>query len=140
MAKKVKSTIKLQVMGASATPAPPVGSTLGQHGVNIKQFCDQFNTRTANRKGEIVPVLFTVYEDKTFSFEVKSAPAADLIKKKAGISKGSSKAKTDQVGKISWADIEEIAKIKMEDLSAFDLEQAKKVIAGTARSMGVEVV
>lgn len=140
MSKKIKTKIKLQVPAGAATPQPPVGSTLGQHGVNIKQFCDQFNTRTASRKGETAPVIITVYEDRSFDFIVKSAPAAELIRKKANISKGASKAGQEKAGKISWTDIEEIAKIKLEDLNAIDLEQAKKIIAGTARSMGVEIV
>lgn len=140
MAKKVKARIKIKVMGGSATPAPPVGSSLGQHGVNIKQFCDQFNAKTANRRGETVPVFINVYEDRTFDFETKTSPASELIMKKIGIPKGSSKCNSEKAGKISWSDIEDIAKIKMTDLNAFDLDQAKKIIAGTARSMGVEVV
>ncbi|OGB83477.1 50S ribosomal protein L11 [candidate division TM6 bacterium RIFCSPHIGHO2_12_FULL_32_22] len=140
MAKKIKSQIKLQIMGGTATPAPPVGSSLGQHGVNIKQFCDKFNALTANRRGETVPVFINVYEDRSFDFITKSTPASEMIRKKSGISKGASKAGEEKVGRISWADIEEIAKAKMADLNAFDLEKAKKVVAGTARSMGVEVV
>jgi large subunit ribosomal protein L11 len=140
MAKKVKSKIKLQIMGGSATPAPPVGSSLGQHGVNIKQFCDQFNAQTANRRGETVPVFITVYEDRSFDFVTKSAPASEMIRKRSGIAKGASKTGEEKVGKISWTDIEEIAKAKMADLNAFDLDQAKQIIAGTARSMGVEIV
>ncbi len=140
MAKKVKATIRLQIAGGAATPAPPVGSSLGQQGVNIKQFCDQFNARTANRRGETCPVLITVYEDRSFDFVVKSAPASELIRKKANVAKGASKTGSEKVGKISWVDIEEIAKIKLPDLNAIDIEQAKKSIAGTARSMGIEVV
>lgn len=140
MAKAIKAQLKLQIPGGAATPAPPVGNNLGQHQVNIMEFCKQFNAQTANRKGETVPVLITIYTDKTFSFVVKTPPASELIKKKINITKGSSKPNTDKVGKISWKDIEEIAKIKMSDLNATDLAQAKKIIAGSARSMGVDVV
>lgn len=140
MAKEIKARIKLQIPGGAATPAPPVGSSLGQQQVNIMEFCKQFNAKTANRKGETVPVDIVVYKDKTFIFTVKTAPATELIKKRAGVAKGSSKPHTDKVGKISWKDVEEIAKIKLPDLNAVDLEQAKKVIAGSARSMGIEVV
>lgn len=140
MAKEVKSKIKLQIPGGSATPAPPVGNNLGQHGVSIMDFCKQFNAKTATRKGETVPVIITVYVDRSFSFEIKTPPVSELIKKKINIKKGSARPNTEKVGVISWADIEEIAKIKMPDLNAFDIEQAKKVIAGSARSMGVDVV
>jgi large subunit ribosomal protein L11 len=140
MAKEIKANIKLQIAGGSATPAPPVGSSLGQHGVNIMDFCKQFNAQTANRKGETVPVIITVYKDKTFSFVVKTPPASELIKKKINLSKGSANPKADKVGRISWKDIEDIAKVKLSDLNATDIEQAKKIIAGSARSMGVEVV
>jgi large subunit ribosomal protein L11 len=140
MAKEIKAQVKLQIAGASATPAPPVGSTLGQHGANIMDFCKQFNALTANRKGETVPVLLTIYKDKTFTFVVKTPPASELIKKKINLSKGSSNPKSTKVGKITWKDIEEIAKVKLPDLNAVDLEQAKKIIAGSARSMGVEVI
>ncbi len=140
MAKEIRARIKLQIPGGAATPAPPVGSCLGQQQVNIMEFCKQFNARTASRKGETVPVDIIVYKDKTFVFTVKTTPATELIKKRAGIAKGSSKPNTDKVGKISWQDIEEIAKIKLPDLNAADLEQAKKIIAGSARSMGIEVI
>ena len=140
MAKEIKAQVKLQIAGASATPAPPVGSTLGQHGANIMDFCKQFNALTANRKGETVPVLLTIYKDKTFTFVVKTPPASELIKKKINLSKGSSNPKANKVGKITRADVEDIARIKMVDLNAFTLEQAVKMIAGSARSMGVEVV
>lgn len=140
MAKAIKAQIKLQIPGGAATPAPPVGNNLGQHQVNIMEFCKQFNAQTASRRGETVPVIITVYTDKTFTFVVKTPPASELIKKKINITKGSSKPNTDKVGKISWKDIEEIAKIKLSDLNAVDIEQAKKIIAGSARSMGVEVV
>jgi large subunit ribosomal protein L11 len=140
MAKTVKALIKLQIPGGAATPAPPVGNNLGQHQVNIMDFCKQFNAKTANSKGEVVPVVITVYTDKTFSFVIKTPPASNLIKKRISIEKGSAKPNTDKVGKISWKDIEEIAKIKLPDLNANGLEEAKKIIAGSARSMGVEVV
>jgi len=140
MAKAIKAQIKLQIPGGAATPAPPVGSSLGQQGVNIMEFCKQFNAQTATRKGETVPVLITVYTDKTFSFITKTAPTTELIKKKINLSKGSSKPNTDKVGRISWRDIEDIAKTKLPDLNAFDIEQAKKIVAGSARSMGVEIV
>ncbi|MCL4229684.1 50S ribosomal protein L11 [Candidatus Dependentiae bacterium] len=140
MAKEIRARIKLQIPGGAATPAPPVGSCLGQQQVNIMEFCKQFNAKTASRKGETVPVDIIVYKDKTFVFTVKTAPATELIKKRAGIAKGSSKPNTDKVGKISWKDVEEIAKIKLPDLNAADLEQAKKIIAGSARSMGIEVI
>lgn len=142
MAKEVKAKIKLQIPAGGATPAPPVGSSLGQHQVQIMEFCKQFNAQTANKRGETVPVVVTVYKDKTFTFELKTPPVSELIKKKINLSKGSSRPNTDKVGKISWSDIEEIAKIKMQDkdFTAFDLEQAKKIVAGSARSMGIDVV
>ena len=140
MAKEVKSKIKLQIPGGSATPAPPVGNNLGQHGVSIMDFCKQFNAQTSARKGETVPVIITVYVDRSFSFEIKTPPVTELIKKKINLSKGSARPHEDKVGTISWTDIEEIAKVKMPDLNAFDVEQAKKIIAGSARSMGVDVV
>ena len=140
MAKEIKAKIKLQIPGASATPAPPVGSSLGQHGVAIMEFCKQFNAQTANQKGQTVPVIVTVYKDRTFSFEIKTPPTSELIKKKINLQKGSSKPNTDKVGKMSWKDIEDIARIKMPDLNAVDIEQAKKVIAGSVRSMGVEII
>ena len=140
MAKEVKAKIKLQIRGGAATPAPPVGSSLGQQGANIMEFCKQFNAKTANRKGETVPVEITVYKDRTFTFVVKTPPASELIRKAAKITKGSSNPLVNKVGKISQSDVEEIAKIKLPDLNAHDIEQAKKIIAGSARSMGVEVV
>jgi large subunit ribosomal protein L11 len=139
MAIPEKAKIKLQIAGGAATPAPPVGSALGQHGVNIMDFCKQFNAQTSGRKGETVPVVITVYTDRTFSFVIKTPPAAELIRKKANIAKGSSNPSTSKVGRISRKDAEEIAQIKLPDLNAFDLAQAVKIIEGTARSMGVEV-
>jgi len=140
MAKEIKAQVKLQIPGGSATPAPPVGSSLGQHGVAIMDFCKQFNAKTANQKGQTVPVIITIYKDRTFSFVVKTPPVSELIKKKINLQKGSARPNTDKVGKISWRDVEEIAKIKMPDLNAGDIEQAKKIIAGSARSMGIDVV
>lgn len=140
MAKAVKAKIKLQIPGGAATPAPPVGNNLGQHQVNLMEFCKQFNAATASKKGETVPVIITVYVDKTFSFEIKTPPASELIRKKINIPKGSSRPNTEKVGKITMADIEEIAKIKLPDLNANSIEQAKKIIAGSARSMGVVVI
>ena len=140
MAKEVKAKLKLQLAGGSATPAPPVGSVLGQHGVNLMDFCKKFNAQTADRKGQTVPVLVTVYTDKTFEFETKTPPTSELIKKKINLVSGSARAHEQKVGKISWADIEDIARIKMPDLNAYDIEQAKRMIAGSARSMGVDVV
>lgn len=140
MAKAVKALIKLQIPGGGATPAPPVGSSLGQQGVNIMDFCKQFNAQTSSKKGETVPVIITVYADRSFTFIIKTAPVSELIKKKINLSKGSANPKANKVGKISWKDVEEIAKIKLPDLNAVDIEQAKKIIAGSARSMGVDVV
>src|ERR1700722_2284620 len=135
MAKELKAQVKLQIPGGAATPAPPVGSSLGQHGVNIMDFCKQFNAQTANMKGQTCPVVIMIYKDKTFTFVIKTPPVTELIKKKINLSKGSSKPNTDKVGKISWKDIEDIAKVKLPDLNALNLDQAKKVIAGSARSM-----
>ncbi len=139
MAKKIKTKIKLQIPGAQANPAPPVGPALGQHGLNIAQFCKEFNDKTKNQVGDIIPVEITVYEDRSYTFILKTPPASELIKKAAGIKKGSGKSLTEKVGKITEAQLAEIAKIKMPDLNANDLEAAKKIIAGTARQMGVEI-
>jgi large subunit ribosomal protein L11 len=139
MAKKIKTKIKLQIIGGQANPAPPVGPALGQHGLNIAEFCKQFNDKTKDKMGDVVPVEITVYEDRSFDFVLKTSPASELIKKAANIKKGSSKPLTEKVGSISEAQLEEIAKAKMVDLSANDLEAAKKIIAGTARQMGVTV-
>jgi large subunit ribosomal protein L11 len=138
MAKPVKALIKLQIPGGGATPAPPVGSALGQQGVNIMDFCKRFNAETATRKGETVPVMITVYSDRSFSFITKTPPASELIKKKAKVDKGAS-VHTGPIASITWKDVEEVAQAKMQDLNAFDIEQAKKIIAGSARSMGIEV-
>ncbi len=140
MAKEVKATLRMLIPGGGATPAPPVGAALGQQGVNIMDFCKQFNAKTADRKGQTVPVVVTVYTDKKFDFVIKTAPASELIKKKINIEKGATKPKNEKAGTISMKDILEIAKVKMPDLNAHTLEQAAKIIAGSARSMGVEVV
>lgn len=140
MAKDIKAKIRLLIQGGAATPAPPVGAALGQQGVNIMEFCKAFNAKTADKKGQTVPVVITVYTDKKFDFVVKTSPTSELIKKKINISKGSAKPNTDKVGTLSWKDVEDIAKIKMPDLNATDIEQAKKSVAGTARSMGVQVI
>ncbi len=137
MAKQITKMIKLQIEAGKATPAPPVGTALGPAGVNIGEFVNQFNNQTRPMMGQIVPVLMTVYSDRTFSFIVKKPPASRLILKALGLEKGSQKAQ-NKVGKLSKSQLEEIAKEKMEDLNASDLEQAKKVIAGTARSMGID--
>ncbi|MDL2270155.1 50S ribosomal protein L11 [Desulfosarcina sp. OttesenSCG-928-A07] len=139
MAKKVMAQIKLQVEAGKANPSPPIGPALGQHGVNIMDFCKTFNARTANDAGMIIPVVITVYQDRSFTFITKTPPAAVLLKKAAKIAKGASDPKRDKIGKVSAAQIEEIAKLKMEDLNANDLDAACKIIRGTARSMGIEV-
>ena len=140
MAKQVVAQIKVQVTGGQATPAPPVGTALGPHGVNIGQFVQQFNDRTKDMAGTLVPVVITVYNDRSFDFIVKSPPAAVLLKQAAQIAKGASNPKADKVGTVTNAQLEEIAKVKFNDLNAGSLEQAAKIIAGTARSMGLEVV
>jgi large subunit ribosomal protein L11 len=140
MAKKVANILKLQIPAGGANPSPPVGPALGQVGVNIMDFCNAFNAETQSmEKGLPLPVVITVYEDKSFTFEVKSAPAAVLIKKAAGISKGSSEPNREKVGSITRAQLEEIVTAKQKDLNANDMDQAVKIIEGTARSMGVEV-
>ncbi len=139
MAKKVTAQIKLQVMAGKANPSPPIGPALGQHGVNIMDFCKAFNARTANDEGMIIPVVITVYQDRSFTFITKTPPAAILLKKAANLAKGSSEPKQEKVGKVTRDQVEEIAKQKMVDLNAYDLESACKIVEGTARSMGIEV-
>ncbi len=139
MAKKIDSYIKLQIKAGQANPAPPIGPALGQHGVNIMGFCKQFNSATQDRMGLVLPVVITVYADKTFTFIVKSPPAAVLLKKAAQVEKGAADPLRQKVGQVSWADCRAIAEQKMEDLNAFDLDKAAKMIAGTARSMGLVV-
>jgi large subunit ribosomal protein L11 len=141
MAKKeVVVQIKLQAPGGQATPAPPIGPALGQHGVNIGQFISQFNERTKELNGTIVPIVITVYKDKSFTFEVKSPPAAVLLKQVAEVAKGSGVPNKEKVGKVTKAQVREIAETKMKDLNAFDLDAAEKIIRGTARSMGIDVI
>ncbi|GBD46463.1 50S ribosomal protein L11 [Thermoleophilum album] len=140
MAKKVLTTIKLQVPAGQANPAPPVGPALGQHGVNIMEFCKAFNAQTQQQAGTIIPVEITVYEDRSFTFITKTPPAAVLIKQAVGIDKGSGEPNRNKVGRITREQLRKIAEQKLPDLNANDLDQAEKIIAGTARSMGVEVV
>jgi large subunit ribosomal protein L11 len=139
MAKKVTGIIKLQIPAGQANPAPPVGPALGQQGVNIMEFCKAFNAATQGQAGLVIPVVISVYQDKSFTFITKSPPAATLLKKAAGIAKGSPEPNKEKVGKVSRADLEEIAKTKKEDLNARSVDEAVKMIEGTARSMGVEV-
>lgn len=139
MAKPIKTIIKLQCPAGKANPAPPVGPALGQHGVNIMEFCQQFNEQTREKGDTVIPVEITVYEDRTFAFVTKQPPAANLILKAAGLKKGSANSKKDKVAKISKDQLREIAEMKMSDLNAASVESAMKLIAGTARSMGVEV-
>ena len=140
MAKKILTTIKMHVPAGKANPAPPVGPTLGQHGVNIMEFCKTFNEQTAEKMGDIIPVELTVYVDHSFSFITKTPPAASLLKKAAGIEKASGMPSRETVAQISGAQVREIAEMKREDLNARDIEAAVRIIAGTARSMGIEIV
>jgi len=140
MAKEVAFTIKLQASGGQATPAPPIGPALGQHGVNIGQFVSQFNERTRDMNGTTVPVVITVFKDKSFTFEVKSPPAAVLLKQAAEIAKGSGIPNREKVGTVTAKQLRKIAETKLEDLNAYDLENAEKIIRGTAQSMGIEIV
>ncbi len=139
MAKQVVKKVKVQAMGGSATPAPPLGPALGQAGVNIGEFVTQFNAATQDKKGQLIPAEISVYDDRTFSFIIKTPPASNLILKAANIQKGSGKNKTSKVGSITKAQAQEIAEIKMPDLNAMDIEAATKIVEGTARSMGIEV-
>lgn len=140
MAKKVKAIVKLQIPAGKANPAPPVGPALGQHGVNIMAFCKEYNARTASMAGNIVPVEITIYQDNSFTFVLKTAPAPDLLRKAAGIEKGSGQPNRVKVGKVTRAQIREIAEIKMRDLNTTDLEAAMRMVEGTARSMGITIV
>jgi large subunit ribosomal protein L11 len=137
--KKVIARITLQCPAGAATPAPPVGPALGQHGINIMEFCKAYNERTQKDKGNIIPAVITVFEDRSFTFVLKTPPAADLIKKAAGVEKGSGEPNRKKVGKISMDKVREIAKAKMVDLNANDIDAAAKIVAGTARSMGIEI-
>ncbi|MCC9173363.1 MULTISPECIES: 50S ribosomal protein L11 [Arthrobacter] len=137
--KKVTGLIKLQINAGAANPAPPIGPALGQHGVNIMEFCKQYNAATESQRGNVIPVEITVYEDRSFTFITKTPPAAQLIKKAAGVAKGSATPHTSKVANLTQAQVEEIATMKMEDLNANDVQAAAKIIAGTARSMGITV-
>ena len=139
MAKKVRAMIKLQLEAGKATSAPPVGPALGQHGVNIMEFCKAFNSKTQGQEGSIIPVIIDVYKDKSFSFITKSSPASALLKQAAGIAKGSSNPSKESVGTVTQEQVREIAKVKMEDLNAEDIEAAMSIIAGSAKSMGLKV-
>ncbi|HOM68434.1 MAG TPA: 50S ribosomal protein L11 [Candidatus Paceibacterota bacterium] len=140
MAKTLKAKIKLQIEGGKATPAPPIGPALGQHGVNIGDFINKFNEATKDKLGMVLPVEITVWDDRSYDFVVKTPVVADLLKKAAGLEKGSGEPNKNKVGKITQAQLEDIAKQKMEDLNTSDLEQAKKIVSGTAKSMGIEII
>ena len=140
MAKKVKAVVKLQIMAGKANPAPPIGPALAPHGVNIMAFCKEYNARTSNRAGEIIPAEITIFMDGSFKFELKSSPAPVLLKKAAGISKGSATPQTEKVGKVTRAQLREIAEVKFKDMNANDIEGAMRQIEGTARNMGITVV
>ena len=139
MAKKIRGYVKLQLPAGKATPAPPVGPALGQHGIALMNFCKEYNERTQAMAGQIIPVVITVYEDRSFTFVTKTPPAADLLRKAAGVPKGAGNPKTTKVGKVSPDQVREIAELKLKDLNAVDLEGAIKQVEGTARSMGIEV-
>ena len=139
MAKKVKAVVKIQIQGGKANPAPPVGTALGPHGINLMQFCKEYNAKTSNQVGQVVPVEVTVFQDSSFSFILKTPPAADLLKKAAGIRSGSAEPNRDKVGSVTNNQLREIAEIKMKDLNANNMDNAIKIIAGTARSMGLTI-
>lgn len=139
MAKKVKAIVKIQIQGGKANPAPPVGTALGPHGINLMQFCKEYNAKTSNQVGQVVPVEVTVFQDGSFSFILKTPPATDLLKKAANIRSGSSEPNRDKVGTVTTDQLREIAEIKMKDLNAHDIDNAMKIIAGTANSMGITV-
>lgn len=140
MAKKIIGSVKLQVKGGQANPSPPIGPALGQHGVNIAEFCKAFNARTQDQTGMVIPVVITIYADRSFSFITKTPPASVLLKQAAKIAKGSGEPNREKVGDVTRAQVEEIAKLKHEDLNAYDIEAAIKIIEGTARSMGINVI
>lgn len=140
MVKEINAIVKLQIPAGKANPAPPVGPALGQHGVNIMEFCKAFNAKTQSQEGAIIPVVITVYSDRSFTFVTKTPPASDLLKKAAGIIKGSAVPNKDKVGKVTSVQVEEIARLKMPDLNAVDLKGAIRIIEGTARSMGIQIV
>ncbi len=140
MAKKVRAVVTLQLPAGKANPAPPVGPALGQHGVNIMEFVKDYNARTANQTGQVIPAQITIFEDRSFTFILKTPPAADMLRKAAGIEKGSESPRLNKVGKVKVSDLRKIAETKMPDLNANTIEEAMKIIEGTARSMGIEVV
>jgi large subunit ribosomal protein L11 len=140
MAKKIRTVLTLQLPAGKATPAPPVGTALGPHGINIVEFCKSYNEKTAAQSGQVIPAQITVYEDRSFSFILKTPPAADLLRKAAGIDKGAATTGRASVGKVTRKQVRDIAEVKMSDLNAIDLEGAAKIVEGTARSMGIEVV
>ena len=139
MAKKVRAVVRIQLQAGKATPAPPVGPALGQHAINIMQFCKEYNEKTTQQAGQIVPAEVTVFEDRSFTFVLKTPPASDMLRKAAGVPKGSSQVKRDKIGSVSRAQVREIATAKMKDLNAADIAAAEKMIEGSARSMGIEV-
>ncbi|MGH2535787.1 MAG: 50S ribosomal protein L11 [Candidatus Promineifilaceae bacterium] len=139
MAKKIKAVVKINVSAGKATPAPPVGTALGPHGINLMQFCKEYNARTSNQVGQIIPAEITIFQDSSFSFVLKTPPTADLLRKAAGLTKGSAVPNRDKVGAISQDQLREIAEAKLKDLNALDVEAAMQVVAGTARSMGITV-
>ena len=140
MAKKIRIVLTLQLPAAKATPAPPVGTALGPHGINIVEFCKSYNEKTAAQSGQIIPAQITIYEDRSFSFILKTPPAADLLRKAAGVEKGSGTTGRENVGSVTKKQVREIAEVKMADLNAIDIDGAAKIVEGTARSMGIEVV
>lgn len=140
MAKKIKAIVKLQINAGKANPAPPVGPALGQHGVNIMAFCKEYNARTASQAGTVIPVEITIFSDQSFTFVTKTPPAVDLIKQAAGVQRGSGKPNQDKVGKITGKQVRDIAELKLKDLNAYDVENAMRMIEGSARSMGINVV
>jgi large subunit ribosomal protein L11 len=140
MAKKIIGNVKLQVKGGQANPSPPIGPALGQHGVNIAEFCKAFNARTQNQIGTVIPVIITIYADRTFSFITKTPPASILLKQAAKVAKGSGEPNKNKIGEVSKKQVEEIARTKFEDLNAYNLESAMKIIEGTARSMGITII
>ncbi len=139
MAKKVKAIVKLQIMAGKANPAPPVGPALGQHGVNIMGFCKEYNARTANLAGQVIPAEITIFTDQSFTFVTKTPPAPDLIKQAAGVQKGSAKPNQDKIGKLTRKQVRDIAEQKLKDLNAYDVDMAMRMVEGTARSMGITV-
>jgi large subunit ribosomal protein L11 len=139
MAKKIKAVVKIQIQGGKANPAPPVGTALGPHGINLMQFCKEYNARTSNQVGQVIPAEVTIFQDGSFTFVLKTPPTADLLKKALNIKSGSAVPNRDKVGTVTQDQLQEIAEIKMKDLNAQDVEAAKKIVAGTARSMGIRI-